>query len=90
MKLLIAIIMVKLFATFNYLKMNNIAKYIIFFGLIITSLGIIVYFFNGYLGWVGKTPLDFSYQNNNVKIYFPLGTMLIISILLTFIINMFR
>ena len=70
--------------------MENLAKYIIYLGLIITVLGVFIYFFNGYLGWVGKTPLDFSYKNDNVNIYFPFGTMLIISIILTFIFNFLK
>ena len=70
--------------------MDGFAKYIIYIGLTITITGIFIYFFNGYLGWVGKTPLDFSYKSDNVKIYFPIGTMLIISILLTFIFNLFK
>ena len=70
--------------------MEGFAKYIIYLGLIITALGIFIYFFNGYLGWIGKTPLDFSYKADNVKFYFPIGTMLIISIVLTFIFNLFK
>ena len=70
--------------------MEEISKYLIYIGLIITCIGVFVYFFNGYLGWVGKTPLDFSYKSDNVSIYFPFGTMLIISIVLTFIFNLFK
>ena len=70
--------------------MEGLSKYIIYLGLIITISGIVIYFFNGYLGWVGKTPLDFSYKNDNVNIYFPFGTMLIISIILTFIFNFLK
>tara|TARA_B100001750_G_C15173770_1_gene430611 strand:- start:229 stop:441 length:213 start_codon:yes stop_codon:yes gene_type:complete len=70
--------------------MENIAKYIVYTGLIITATGVLVYFFGNYLGWIGKTPLDFNYKSNNVKIYFPLGTMLVISIVLTFIFNLFK
>ena len=70
--------------------MENLAKYIVYIGLIITATGILVYFFGNYLGWIGKTPLDFSYKSDNVSVYFPFGTMLIISIVLTFIFNLFR
>ena len=70
--------------------MENLAKYIIYIGLVITAIGALVYLFGNYLGWLGKTPLDFSYKSDNVSIYFPLGTMLIISIVLTFILNLFN
>ena len=70
--------------------MEGFSKYIIYIGLTITITGIFIYFFSGYLGWIGKTPLDFSYKSDNVKIYFPIGTMMIISIVLTFIFNLFK
>ena len=70
--------------------MESLAKYIIYIGLFITAVGVFVYFFSGQLGWVGKTPLDFSYKNDNMRIYFPRGTMLILSIVLTFIFNLFK
>ncbi len=70
--------------------MEYLAKYIIILGIAIVCTGIFIYVFNDYLGWIGKTPLDFSYKSDNVRLYFPLGTMLIISIVLTFIFNMFN
>ena len=70
--------------------MEYLAKYVVYIGLITVCIGISLYFFSDYLGWVGKTPLDFSYKNDNVNIYFPFGTMLIISIALTFIFNLFN
>ena len=65
--------------------MENIGKYIILLGLLITASGLIMYFFSDYLSWFGKTPLDFSYQSDNIKVFFPIGSMIIISIILTFI-----
>ena len=65
--------------------MEGLAKYIIYTGVFITISGIFIYLFSDYISWFGKTPLDFSYKNDNVNIYFPFGTMLIISIILTFI-----
>ena len=70
--------------------METLAKYIISAGLIITVMGIVMYFFGSHLGWIGKTPLDFNYKSDNIKVYFPFGTMLIISIILTFIFNLFN
>ena len=70
--------------------MDDLAKYIIYIGLFITIAGVLIYFFGNYLGWIGKTPLDFSYKSDNMSVYFPFGTMLIISIVLTFIFNLFK
>jgi len=69
---------------------EGFSKYIIYIGLTITITGVFIYFFNGYLGWLGKTPLDFSCKSENVRIYFPLGSMLIISVIITFLLNLFK
>ena len=63
--------------------MENLAKYMIYIGIFFAFSGFIMYIFGDYLGWLGKTPLDFSYKSDNVNIYFPLGSMIIISIILS-------
>ena len=70
--------------------MEAIAKYIIYIGIIIVIAGTFIYLFSNQLDWIGKTPLDFSYKSENVRIYFPMGTMLIISVVLTLIFNLFK
>lgn len=57
-------------------------KYIIAAGLIIVIVGIIIYFFEDKLTWIGRLPGDIRIENENLKIFFPLTTMLIMSILL--------
>ncbi len=37
--------------------------------------------------WLGQLPGDFSYETENVKVYVPLTTMLIISLVLTLLLN---
>ena len=32
---------------------------------------------------LGRLPLDFSYQRDNFRFYFPLGTSILVSVLLT-------
>tara|TARA_Y100001970_G_C13917662_1_gene691789 strand:- start:95 stop:310 length:216 start_codon:yes stop_codon:yes gene_type:complete len=70
--------------------MEDLAKYIIYIGFFIILAGVSIYIFGNYLGWFGKTPLDFSYKSENVRIYFPFGSMLIISIIITFLLNLFK
>ena len=55
----------------------------------IMAIGFILYFFGGALGWLGNTPLDLSYKSDKVRIYFPFGTMVIVSIALSLIIKFF-
>jgi hypothetical protein len=42
------------------------------------------------LPWLGKLPGDLSYQRGNFSFYFPLGTCILISIILTLIFWLFR
>ena len=37
-----------------------------------------------------KNPLDFKWQGKNTKVYFPLGTSIIISLILSLLLYLFR
>ena len=37
----------------------------------------------GLLGWLGKLPGDLSFKRDNISIYFPIATSLLLSILLS-------
>ena len=65
-------------------------KYILFAGLIIVVAGIIIYFFHDYFKWIGKLPGDIRIEKENFRFYFPLATMIIFSLLITIIINIFK
>ncbi len=40
--------------------------------------------------WLGKTPLDFKIEKENFTFYFPLGTSILISLILSAILFFFR
>jgi len=65
-------------------------KYILMIGIIIVIAGILIYFFHDYLKWIGKLPGDIRVERENFKFYFPLATMIIISVFVTIIINIFK
>lgn len=65
-------------------------KYIIIAGIIIVLAGILIYFFYDYFKWFGKLPGDINIRKENFRFYFPLGTMIIISVVLTIIINVIK
>jgi hypothetical protein len=37
---------------------------------------------------LGRLPLDFHYQRDNVSFYFPLGTSILLSVLLTLVLSL--
>lgn len=68
----------------------QIAKGLIIAGVILVIIGLIYYFFQDKLGWLGRLPGDFSYKKDNFSFFAPITTMLILSILLSVIINLIR
>lgn len=65
-------------------------KYILIAGLIIVIAGIIIYFFHDYFKWVGRLPGDIRIEKGSFRFYFPLVTMIIVSIVITILINIFK
>jgi hypothetical protein len=65
-------------------------KYILVVGLVIVFIGIIIYFFHDYFRWIGRLPGDIRIEKNNFRFYFPLATMIIVSLVLTILINIFK
>jgi len=65
-------------------------KYIIILGAAILAVGILVYFFYNKLHWLGRLPGDIRIEKENFKFYFPLTTMILLSLLLTLIVNIIR
>ncbi|GAB1397597.1 DUF2905 domain-containing protein [Saprospiraceae bacterium] len=68
----------------------QIANGLIIAGVILIIIGLIYYFFQDKLGWLGRLPGDFSYKKDNFSFFAPITTMLILSILLSVIINLIR
>jgi hypothetical protein len=68
--------------------LDSLGKMLLIGGLVIAALGLLMLLFSR-LG-LGRLPGDIFIQRENVTFYFPLVTMLIISILLTVILNIFR
>ena len=69
---------------------SQAGKYIIIGGLIILVIGIIVYFFGDKMDWLGRLPGDIRIKKQNVRVYFPITTMIIISIVLTLLVNLIK
>jgi len=67
---------------------ESIGRILIFFGIIIIFTGLF-FMLAGKIPHLGKLPGDIMLRAKNTHIYFPLATSLIISILLTIILNIF-
>lgn len=70
--------------------MQSIGKYIILIGVVIVIIGVILHFFGNNLNWLGRLPGDIRIEKENQRIYIPITSMILISIILTLIINIIR
>jgi len=69
---------------------QNTGKYIIGFGLVIVIAGIAIYFLHDKLNWFGRLPGDIRIEKQNFKFYFPITTMILLSLLITLIVNIIK
>jgi hypothetical protein len=69
--------------------MSDLGRWLIVTGVILVIVGA-VFLLAPKLPWLGKLPGDISYQRGNFSFYFPLGTSIVISIILTLILYLFR
>jgi len=64
---------------------SGTGKIIIIIGVIIVLAGLIVYFFHDKLNWIGRLPGDVRIEKENFRFYFPITTMIALSLLVTLI-----
>jgi len=71
--------------------MNSEAgKWIIIAGLLIVLAGIIIYFFHDKLHWLGHLPGDINIVKENFRFYFPITTMILLSVILSLIVALVK
>lgn len=68
--------------------LESLGKMLLIGGAILFAVGLVI-LLAGRLG-LGRLPGDIFIQRENVTFYFPIATMLIVSIILTIIVNLFR
>jgi hypothetical protein len=68
---------------------NDLGKMLFIIGLMLAGVGLVLWSGVG-KGWIGKLPGDIHYSKGNFSFHFPLVTCLLLSLLLTFILWLFR
>ena len=69
---------------------QNTGKYIIVFGVLIVVIGLVIYFFHYKLHWFGRLPGDIRVEREHFRFYFPITTMILVSLLITLIVNILK
>ncbi|WP_162425847.1 DUF2905 domain-containing protein [Pontibacter pudoricolor] len=70
--------------------MQPAGKYIVIVGVVIVVVGLLVWFAGDKLNWFGNLPGDVKVERKNVRVYFPITTMLLLSALLSLLLWVFR
>ena len=67
--------------------MTDFARLLIIIGLAIAFAGVVLLVAARFFPWLGNLPGDLRYESENVNVYFPLATMLLVSILGSILLN---
>jgi spore maturation protein SpmB len=70
--------------------MAQLAKYLILAGILLVIAGLILYFFGNKFSWLGRLPGDIRVEKENFHFFFPITTMIIISVILSLIVYFIR
>jgi hypothetical protein len=70
--------------------MEQVGKTLIIIGIILAIAGLIIYFAGNRLNWLGHLPGDINIVRENVRIFIPVTTMILISVVLSLIIYVVR
>ncbi|MCS7091696.1 MAG: DUF2905 domain-containing protein [Verrucomicrobiota bacterium] len=69
--------------------MKEVGKFLMIAGLFLVGLGLL--FWSGWgRGWLGRLPGDIHVSRGNFSFYFPLTTCILLSLVLTFLLWLFR
>lgn len=70
--------------------MENIGKILIVSGIILVAAGLILYFSGDKLSWLGHLPGDINIRKDNVRIFIPFTTMIILSVIVSVLLYFIR
>lgn len=69
--------------------MSELGKMLIVFGIVMAVVGAIL-LAAPKIPWLGKLPGDFIYRGERFTFYFPLATCILLSIILSLVLYLFR
>ena len=68
--------------------MHDVGKLLVLAGIVMTVLGVVLW--SGYGNWLGKLPGDIRIERGHSGFYFPIVTCIIISIVVSLLMAIFR
>ena len=68
--------------------MEHVGRMLLVMGIILALVGLALMLGTRLPFRLGRLPLDFHYQRDNVSFYFPLGTSILLSVVLTLVFSL--
>ena len=69
--------------------MEGLGKTLIFIGIVLVVFGVI-FLLSGKIPWLGRLPGDITIERERFSFYFPLATCLLVSVLISLVVYLFR
>ena len=69
--------------------MTELGKFLVVIGLVLAAIGALLWSGVG-KGWLGRLPGDINYSKGNFSFHFPIITCLVVSVILTLLMWLFR
>lgn len=66
------------------------AKWLMLAGALLLLVGAALQFAPGLVNWFGRLPGDIRIESGNTRIFIPITSMILLSIVLTIVVNLFR
>lgn len=67
---------------------RSVGLLVVIAGVVIVVVGLLIY--SGALSWFGRLPGDIRYESGSVRVYIPLVSMLLVSLVLTVLFSLLR
>jgi len=69
--------------------MSDLGRYLIIAGAVVMVVGVVLVL-AGKVPWLGRLPGDIYYKSDRVTFYFPLATCVVISVVVSLLLYLFR
>lgn len=70
--------------------MTGIGKILVLAGILIVLIGLVIWLGGDKIGWLGRLPGDIRIERENFRFYFPITTMILLSVVLSLVVWLIR
>ena len=68
------------------MDLSQLGRILVIFGVVLLGVGLL-FIVGGRIPFLGRLPGDIAFQRDGLTVFFPLATMLVISVVLTIVVN---